>query len=158
MPPDLQETSIFSALIECKELPNATILVTSRTSSSDVVYEKCKFQYIEVVGFTREQIESCINNTVTDEEDLETLPEEVSPHSWLNVHSSQLWNCFIDVFILSSDDKEPPTTQTELYTVLIKTILCRYLSSHPVYEKQRWCLSGFSDLPLECPLDVVAAL
>ena len=58
-------------------------------------------------------------------------------------------NCGIvlDVFISSSGHEEPPTTQTELYTVLIKTILYRYLSSHPVYGKQKWRLSVFSDLP-----------
>ena len=154
LPPDLQERSIFSALIEGKELPKATILVTSRTSSSDIVYMKCKttkFQHIEVVGFTGEQIESYIKNTVADEKVLEAFRHYLKkyPHIHGLMYIPLNSGIILDVFISSSDDEDPPTTQTELYTVLTKTILCRYLSSHPVHGKQRWCLSEFSDLPAD---------
>ena len=157
LPQNLQERSIFSALIEGKELPNATILVTSRTSSSDIVYEKCKttkFQHIEVVGFTREQIESYIKNAVADEKILEEFRHYLKKYPHIHGLMYIPLNCGIvlDVFISSSDDEEPPTTQTELYTVLIKIILCRYLSSHPVHGKQKWRLSGFSDLPQDVHL------
>ena len=152
LPPDLQERSIFSALIEGKELPNATILVTSRTSSSDIVYEKCKntnFQHIEVVGFTGEQIDSYIKSTVADETVLEAFGHYLKKYPHIHGLMYIPLNCgiILDVFISSSDDEEPPTTQTELYTVLAKTILSRYLSSHPVHGKQKWRLSVFSDLP-----------
>ena len=152
LPPELQDRSVFSALIEGKELPNATILVTSRTSSSDIVYEKCKttkFQHIEVVGFTREQIESYIKNAVADEDVLEAFRHYLKKYPHIHGLMYIPLNCGIvlDVFISSSDDEEPPTTQTELYTVLIKTILCRYLSSHPVHGKRKWRLSGLCDLP-----------
>ena len=152
LPPDIQERSIFSALIEGKELPNATIFVTSRTSSSDIVYKKCKntnFQHIEVVGFTREQIESYIKNTVADEKVLEAFRHYLKKYPHIHGLMYIPLNCgiILDVFISSSDDEEPPTTQTELYTVLTKTILYRYLSSHPVHGKQKWRLSAFSDLP-----------
>ena len=152
LPPELQKRSIFSALIEGKELPNATILVTCRTSSSDIVYEKCKatkFQHIEVVGFTGEQIESYIMNAVTDEKILEAFRHYLKKYPHIHGLMYIPLNCGIvlDVFISSSGNEEPPTTQTELYTVLIKTILCRYLSSHPVHGKQKWRLSKFCDLP-----------
>ena len=152
LPPDLQERSIFSALIEGKELPKATILVTSRTSSSDIVYTKCKttkFQHIEVVGFTGEQIESYIKNTVADEKVLEAFRHYLKKYPHIHGLMYIPLNCgiILDVFISSSDDEDPPTTQTELYTVLTKTILCRYLSSHPVHGKQKWCLSEFFYLP-----------
>ena len=152
LPPELQERSIFSALVEGKELPNATILVTSRTSSSDTVYEKCKttkFQHVEVVGFTGEQIESYIKSTVTDEKVLEAFRHYLKKYPHIHGLMYIPLNCGIvlDVFISSSNDEEPPTTQTELYTVLIKTILCRYLSSDPVHSKRKWRLSGFCDLP-----------
>ena len=157
LPPDLQEKSIFSALIEGKELPNATILVTSRTSSSDIVYDKCKttkFQHIEVVGFTGEQIDSYIKNAVADEEILEAFRHYLKKYPHIHGLMYIPLNCGIvlDVFISSSGDEKPPTTQTELYTVLIKTILCRYLSSHPVHGKQKWHLSGFCDLPQDVHL------
>ena len=151
LPPDLQERSIFSALIEGKELPNATILVTSRTSSSDIVYEKCKntnFQHIEVVGFTGEQVESYIMSAVEDEKVLEAFRNYLKKYPHIHGLMYIPLNCgiILDVFI-SSGDEEPPTTQTELYTVLANTILCRYLSSHPVHGKQKWHLSKFCDLP-----------
>ena len=152
LPPDLQERSIFSALIEGKELPKATILVTSRTSSSDIIYTKCKmtkFQHIEVVGFTGEQIESHIKNTVADEKDLEAFRHYLKkyPHIHGLMYIPLNSAIILDVFISSGDDEDPPTTQTELYAVLTKTILYRYLSSHPVHGKKKWCLSEFSDLP-----------
>ena len=152
LPPDLQERSIFSALIEGKELPNATILVTSRTSSSDIVYEKCKttkFQHIEVVGFTGEQIESYIKNAVADEKVLEAFRHYLQKYPHIHGLMYIPLNCGIvlDVFISSSGNEEPPATQTELYTFLIKMILCRYLSSHSVHGKKKWRLSGFADLP-----------
>ena len=152
LPPDLQERSIFSALIEGKELPNATILVTSRISSSDIVFEKCKnrnFQRIQVVGFTKEQINRYIRNVVADEKVLEAFRHYLKkyPHIFNLMYIPLNCGIIVDVFISSSDDEEPPTTQTELYTILIKTILCRYLSSHPVHGKKKWRLSGFTDLP-----------
>ena len=157
LPPELQEKSIFSALIEGKELPNATILVTSRTSSSDIVYEKCKttkFQHIEVVGFTGEQIESYIKNAVADEQVLEAFRHYLKKYPHIHGLMYIPLNCGIvlDVFISRSGNEEPPTTQTELYTVLIKTILCRYLSSHPEHGKKKWRLSGFTDLPQDVHL------
>ena len=160
LPPDLQERSIFSALIEGKELPNATILVTSRTSSSDIVYEKCKatkFQHIEVVGFSGEQIESYIENAVPNEKVLEAFRHYLKKYPHIHGLMYIPLNCGIvlDVFISSGDNEEPPTTQTQLYSVLIKTILCRYLSSHPVYGKQKWRLSGISDLPQDVHLSFV---
>ena len=152
LPPDIQERSIFSALIEGKELPNATILVTSRTSSSDIVYTICKttkFQHVEVVGFTGEQIESYIENTVADEKVLEAFRHYLKKYPHIHGLMYIPLNCgiILDVFISRCNDEEPPTTQTELYTVLTKTILYRYLSSHPLHGKQKWRLSGFSDLP-----------
>ena len=157
LPPELQERSIFSALIEGKELPNATILVTSRTSSSDVVYEKCKttkFQHIEVVGFSGEQIENYIKNAVADEKVLEAFTHYLKKYPHIHGLMYIPLNCgiILDVFISSGDDEEPPTTLTQLYTVLIKTILCRFLSSHPVHGKKKWHLSGFSDLPQDVHL------
>ena len=152
LPAELQESSIFSALIEGKELPSATILVTSRTSSSDIVYAKCKttkFQHIEVVGFTGEQIESYIKNAVADDNVLEAFRHYLKKYPHIHGLMYIPLNCgiILDVFIASSDDEDPLTTQTELYTVLTKTILCRYLSSHPIHGKKKWCLSAFSDLP-----------
>ena len=160
LPPELQERSVFSALIEGKELPNATILITSRTSSSDIVYEKCKatkFQHIEVVGFSGEQIESYIKNAVPNEKVLEAFRHYLKKYPHIHGLMYIPLNCGIvlDVFISSSGEEEPPTTQTQLYSVLIKTILCRYLSSHPVYGKQKWRLSRISDLPQDVHLSFV---
>ena len=157
LPPDLQERSVFTALIEGKELPNSTILITSRTSSSDIVYEKCKttkFQHIEVVGFTGEQIESYIKNAVADETVLKAFRHYLKKYPHIHGLMYIPLNCgiILDVFLSSSDNEEPPTTQTELYTILIKTILCRYLSYHPLHRKQKWRLPGFSDLPKDVHL------
>ena len=42
-----------------------------------------------------------------------------------------------------------PTTMTELYSALTRSILLRYLHSHNEYGQREWNLKGFTDLPKE---------
>ena len=152
---ELQEESIFASLLEGKELPKATVIVTSRTSSSDIVYEKCKtakFQHIEVVGFTKEQIESYIESYIKNvavDEVFKTFRQYLEKYPHIHGLMYVPLNCRIvlDVYTSRSSREDPPKTQTELYTALTKTLLCRYLVSHSVHGTQRWRLSSFSDLP-----------
>ena len=154
LPPEVQVKSPLADLIEGKVLPEATILITTRTSSSDIVFEKCKatkFQHIEVVGFTKEQIDSYINDVLSDQEVLRDFRYylEKFPHIHGLMHVPLNCGIVLDVYTSRSSNDKPPKTQTELYTALTKTLLCRYLSSHQVHGTQKLRISNFSDLPAD---------
>ena len=153
LPQELQERSIFASILEGEVLPKATVAVTSRTSSSDSVFEKIKstkFQHIEVVGFTKEQIETYISDAIDDGEVLENLHAYLKKYPHIHGLMYNPLNCSIvvDVYTSGTRSDDPPKTQTELYTSLTKTLLRRYLSTHPIHAKQKkWLLSSFAELP-----------
>ena len=51
------------------------------------------------------------------------------------------WKCDVNMFA--------PRTMTELYTDLVRTLLLRYLSTHPEHGQRDWLIGEFTDLPGE---------
>ena len=152
LPQEMQKDSIFASILEGQVLPKATVAVTSRTSSSDSVFEKIKatkFQHIEVVGFTKQQIQTYISDAIDDEEVLENLHGYLKKYPHIHGLMYNPLNCSIvvDVYTSGNRSDDPPKTQTELYTSLTKTLLRRYLSTHLIHGKQKWLLSSFAELP-----------
>ena len=94
----LQTSSIFADIIKGKELPKMTVLVSSRPSANQNLHELCQSQkcrFIEVIGFDK---------------GLMYVP----------------LNCAIIVPIFREQMKnksQPPQTHTEVYQLLIKTVL-----------------------------------
>ena len=62
--PDLQKSSIFANIIRGEWLPKMTVLVSSRPSANVSLYQLCKgqkCQYIEVIGFGKEEIQEYVD-------------------------------------------------------------------------------------------------
>ena len=143
--------SVFMDLIAGKLLPLATVLVTSRpwaTQGIHLSYGNCIYQHIEILGFKDHQITEYIESTLPQDKAsdlkayLESLPQIRGMYIPLNsaivvtvYEESQASGCAM------------PTTLTELYTSLTRTILLRYLRGHPEYEKSSKHLQKFNDLP-----------
>ena len=70
LPPEHQigDRSIIAGIIKGEELPKLTVLVTSRPSANNNLYQLCrgraKCQYIEVVGFGEEEIQEYIEHSL----------------------------------------------------------------------------------------------
>ena len=152
------EDSFFMSVIKGDELPEATILVTSRHSASDTLHSchKCKrqiSQHVEIIGFTKDDINAYLESSSNgDSEFLCGIRKylECYPH----IHSMMYipLNSAIVVEVYRNSKKERtvvPKTMTELYFSLIRSLLLRYLKEHPEYSKQQWNIRSFSDLPCE---------
>ena len=154
LPAQLQKDkeSILVQIISGKCLPEATVLVTSRHSASGFIVqynEERISQHIEILGFTKENIQTYINENVKDSEERQGLERYLScyPHIRTMMYVPLNSVTVVEVYHQCHDkDKPAPKTMTELYTSLVRTLLIRYLSDNPSYKHCTKILE-FTDLP-----------
>ena len=130
---DLQTSSIFADIIRGEVLPKMTVLVSSRPSANQNLHQLCadqKCQYIEVIGFGKEEIQEYVDGALAHNKELR---DELMYHLEHHPHIHGLMycplNCAIIVQIFRDQMKmrsQPPQTLTEVYQVLIKTVLKRH--------------------------------
>ena len=63
----LQTSSIFADIIKEEVLPNMTVLVATRPSANQNLHQLCysqKCQYIEVIGFGKEEIQQYVDGVI----------------------------------------------------------------------------------------------
>ena len=66
--------SFLLKLVQGKELHNCSVLVTSRPYASDYLQSlNCISRHVEVIGFTQEQIQGCILQSIPNEAEAEGL-------------------------------------------------------------------------------------
>ena len=152
-----QENSLFMDIIKGERLTKATILITSRHWASrplllnDELHRPLS-QHIEILGFTRKDIEDYLECMTFDDPSL--LPGLQKYLSCYPNIASMMYvplNCAIvlEVYRESRSDVNQliPKTMTELYTSLVCTLLIRYLYDHPSYGDKLTRLHSFHDLP-----------
>ena len=145
--------SVFMQLISGEILPYATVMVTSRPWATHGVRDSCHhriFQHIEIMGFTSQQITSYIESALPASEARHGLKAYLERHPQIRAGMYIPLNSAIVVTVYQeSQDSEcdMPTTLTELYTDLVKTLLVRYLRGHPEYHTKY--IKSFTDLPSE---------
>ena len=154
----LTRSSIFTRLLDGTELPNATILVTSRPSATAQLWKKWKeriSKHVEITGFTEDNIMEYAAS-ILGQQELSKFNTYVSTaHSikqmmYVPLHSGIV----IELYRMCKDsDKSLPTSKTALYTQLVHTILARHLTKHPTYKNDEIDIDDFTDLPDDiCPL------
>ena len=149
------KSSVFLDVITGEELPEATVLITSRPWASEFLHRECKeqiSQHIEILGFTKANIQSYLESTIPDDPSLlADLKKYISCYPHINSMMYIPLNSAIVVEVYRNsrkDDTLVPKTMTELYSSLIRSLLLRYLLDHPVHgKKRRWRVRSFSDLP-----------
>ena len=154
LPAQMQEDeeSILMQIISGKCLPEATVLVTSRHSASGFILKHKGnriSQHIEILGFTKENIQTYINENVKDSEERQGLERYLScyPHIRTMMYVPLNSVIVVEVYHQCHDkDKPAPKTMTELYTSLVRTLLIRYLIDNPSY-KHCTKIKKFTDLP-----------
>ena len=143
--------SVFMQLISGEILRLATVMVTSRPWATRGVRDSCHhriFQHIEIMGFTSQQIASYIESALPASEARRGLKAYLDRHPQIRAGMYIPLNSAIVVTVYQeSQDSEcdMPTTLTELYTDLVKTLLVRYLRGHPGHETKY--IQSFTDLP-----------
>ena len=147
-----KEGSVLMALIAGKLLPLATVLVTSRpwaTKEIRLSHGDRIHQHIEILGFTSQQITEYLESTLSQDKvnDLEVF---LVNHPQIRAGMYIPLNCAIVVTVYEESHEsgyDMPTTLTELYTSLTRTLLLRYLRGHPEYETGSIFIETFKDLP-----------
>ncbi|KAL5517569.1 hypothetical protein EMCRGX_G003135 [Ephydatia muelleri] len=131
--PDLQKSSIFANIIRGVVLPKMTVLVSSRPSANENLHQLCqdqKCQYIEVIGFGKEEIQEYVDAALGHNKELrDQLLSYLEYHPHIHGLMYCPLNCAIIVQIFRDQMKirsQPPQTLTEVYQVLIKTVLKRH--------------------------------
>ena len=140
LPAQLQrdEESILFQIISGRCLPEATVLVTSRHSASGFLLEKYKeriSQHIEILGFTKTNIQTYIHENIKECEERQGLERYLScyPHIRTMMYVPLNSVIVVEVYHQCHDkDKPAPKTMTELYTSLVRTLLIRYLKDEEV--------------------------
>ena len=150
----LTQTSIFTRLLAGQDLPNATILVTSRPSATAQLWERWKARitkHIEILGFTEENITAYVASILHPRQ----LPNfdtylcaapSIRQLMYIPLHCGIVVELYR---MCTGADKPLPTNKTDLYTVLVKTILTRYLAKHPQYKDDKRDVEKFTDLPVD---------
>ena len=173
--PQRRKLSIFLQLILGQLLPFATILVTSRPWATGALLVDIKhriFKYIEILGFTEENITKYVTSVFTGEgkktasaiDQTVGDPDEVSAKKNIDDVMAYIGkypqikacmyiplNAAIVVSIYRESMKSKwvlPTTLTELYNSLTQILLLCYLRGHSEYSHQK-CVKSFEDLPGE---------
>ena len=148
----LSRPSIFTRLLAGRELPNATILVTSRPSATAQLWKTWKeriSKHVEITGFTEDNITAYVASILGQQElskfntYISTAPS-IKQMMYVPLHSAivvALYRMCIDL------DKSLPTSKTALYTQLVHTILARHLTKHPKYKNDEIDIDDFTDLP-----------
>ena len=148
------ESSVFLKVITGEELPEATVLITSRPWASEFLHRECKeniSQHIEILGFTKDNIESYLESTTENDHSLLAgLKKYISCYPHINSMMYIPLNSAIVVEVYRNSRKDKtlvPKTMTELYSSLVRDLLLRHLLDHPVHSKKRWRVRSFNDLP-----------
>ena len=145
------ESSVFLDVITGRELPEATVLITSRPWASEFLHRECKdhiSQHIEILGFTKDDIQSYLESiTANDPSLLAGLKKYIScyPHIGSLMYIPLYCVFVIKVYQNSRRDEGlVPKTMTELYFSLVRDLLrCHYSKDLEVHS--------FEDLSKDAP-------
>ena len=144
------DQSIFVQLIAGTLLPLATVLITSRPWATQRIlwnHGNRIYQHIKILGFTSCQISEYIWRTLPQEK-ASDLRAYLEKHPQIRMGMYIPLNCAILVKVYQESQDSGcalPTTLTELYTAFVRTLLLRYLCSHPQYKTTT--MQTFNDLP-----------
>ena len=148
----LTETSIFTRLLAGKDLPGATILVTSRPSATAQLWKKWKeriTRHIEILGFTEDNITAYVASILHPRQlpDFDTylcMAPSIKQLMYIPLQSGIV----VELYRMCRDsDKTLPTNKMSLYKALVNTILTRYLEKHPTHKDVEIEIENFTDLP-----------
>ena len=154
----LAQPSIFTRLLAGKDLPGATILVTSRPSATAQLWKKWKqriTRHIEILGFTEANITAYVASILHPRQlsDFDTYlctAPSIKQLMYIPLHTGIV----VELYRMCSD-KPLPTNKVALYVTLVNTILTRYLTKHPTHKDDGIKVNKITDLPADVYPDFV---
>ena len=130
-----QKNSVYVQLIKGVDLlPEATVVITSRPSVGADLMALCKqriHKRLEVLGFTPEQIERFARSVFGDIEQFEAFVQYINSNPVIKGMMYLPLNAVIVASIFKDSygaDCPYPTTMTQLYDALTRSLIRRYLA------------------------------
>ena len=145
--------TVFVRLFTGDELPDATVILTTRPSASAELRQLCRGNHsrrIEIVGFGKEEIDQYIRCAFSDERLLSDFTKYLSlyPHIHTLMYVPLNSAIVVEVFMsCSSSGTVVPKTMTQLYSSLMRSLLLRYLKDKQEYRDTCTSIHSFKDLP-----------
>ena len=139
----IQDTeSIFLKLVAGHLLPSCTVVVTTRPWAMSILPTSCSSrldQLIEILGFTDEQIQEYVSNMISIKEAPPEFQTYLDEHPQIeNAMYNPLYaRIVVEVFreYYDVENKNMPSTTTELYTSYCVVLVKRHLTNYPVEEE-----------------------
>ena len=148
------DNSLLTDIIHGTQLPEATLIITSRPWATKTLLETCKEQIsrqVEILGFTREDISRYITTTFCDAKQCAEFQEYISLHPHMQTMMYIPLNAAIMIQVYKSykySDNPLPQTMTQLYSALVRVLILRYMKNHPHFKEACMKLDDLSELPL----------
>ena len=143
--------SVYHQLLNKELLPSATLMIFSKVCCRPR-YD-AHDQHIQVSCFTNESLDNYIASAFSDDSKLfSDFKSYLSSHPYIHnlMHIPAQCVMITDLYRLHrnhGDTEFSPNTLTELYTDLVRTLLLRYLSTHPEYSLMKLFIHELFDLP-----------
>ena len=154
LPAGAQTDSVFSKIIRGDLLPQARVIVTSRSSAMHNLLELCKtqeVQHVEILGFTEEQVKDYISDAFKqDQKSRCGFEEYLSCHPHLQGLMYIPLNAAIVVGVYMANQAKGcviPKTMTELYTALVLYLVHHHHHRDPA-NSPMGPTERISDLPV----------
>ena len=149
-----EDNSLLTDVIHGIQLPEATLIITSRPWATKTLVETCKEQIsrqIEILGFTREDISRYITTAFSDAKQCAEFEEYIFLHPYMQTIMYVPLNAAIMIQVYKSckySDNPLPQTMTQLYSALVRVLILRYLKNHPHFKEANTKLEDLTKLPL----------
>ena len=154
-----EEGSLFRNVINGDLFDEGTVVVTSRHWASEpflLPYYDTKrpvSKHIEILGFNQENIQDYLSLMLKEEPSLLhdiTQYLEVNPHIYSMMYIPLNCAIILEMYRNSKKESSPiPTTMTELYSSLIRSLLLRHMNDLAEYKGKFTKLTNLRNLP-EC--------
>ena len=156
-----KEGSLYLDIICGEKLLHCSVIVTSRPYASEAIQRlQCLSRHVEVLGFTEQQIEHCITNSIPDVEKAQALIQQLKDRQDLISLCYVPLNCAIMVFVYKYQSYTLPDTITQLYEAFLINTLQRHVDKHEglgkrvcsldlLPDSQHGCLQALSKLAFQ---------
>ena len=146
------KASVFINLVQRVSLPDATILVTSRHVATKDFHGRLKnvvSRFVEVLGLTSADIREYIKVYLNDPAKSNDLIGQLQDRPHIESMCYIPLNCRIVCELFVEQKGELPSTVTEIYSQLIKSIL------HRCFEDIE-CFQSYADIPMNAKFTFTA--
>ena len=145
---DRTQESLFLDTIQGNKFPKCSVLVTSRPYASDYLQRLQSInRHVEVLGFTKEQIEHCIMDNIPDQTKATELVEALKERQDIASLCYIPLNCTIVLYVYKVEQCTLPRSLTKLYEIFILNSIKRHANIISSDHSSIWRLNNLKKLP-----------